>query len=215
MKLLQAMIVSGLAAGLCGFCLCIVLSNLMVSITAAQMPFGGDQVRAWQQGTPQPLGDGPEIGGTPDPGGTGGEILPGADQCADVTVTTIGGTNFLWPADTTYISGWRFSVSHPGVDIGTPEGSSIYASETGTVIAAGWSAVGYGENTVLDHGNGWRTRYAHLSQLNVICGQVAERGAVIALSGNTGRSTGPHLHFELAGPQGRMDPCVAILRRVC
>jgi murein DD-endopeptidase MepM/ murein hydrolase activator NlpD len=201
---------------MCGFCLFIVVPNLMVSITASQMPFGGDQVRAWQQGTPQPLGDGPVIGGTTDPGGTGGEIRPGTDRCPDVAVTAAGGTDFLWPADTTYISGWRFNpASHPGVDIGTKEGMSVYASETGTVIAAGWSAVGYGENIVLDHGNGWRTRYAHLSQLNVTCGQVAQRGSVIGLSGNTGRSTGPHLHFELASPQGRIDPCPAILGRAC
>ncbi len=61
---------------------------------------------------------------------------------------------------------------------------------------AGWNNWGYGNLIVLDHGNGWQTWYAHLSQIYVYCGQQLYQGAAIGAVGSTGRSTGPHLHFE-------------------
>ena len=212
MKVLRSIFAVSLVAFGCGFVQFIFLPSLVVTTMIPQMPFGGDRVEQWMLGTPQPLGG----DGTIDPGGSGPPITLGPGSCPDVIVSLVGGTNFQWPADMTYISGWRFNaVTHPGVDIGTPVGSPIYASEAGTVVFSGWSQVGYGETTVLDHGNGWRTRYAHLSVINVECGQTVQRGEVIALSGNTGHSTGPHLHFELSGSQGRIDPCLAILGTVC
>lgn len=212
MKILRSIFAVSLVAFGCGFVQFIFLPSLVVTTMIPQLPFGGDRVEQWMLGTPQPLGG----DGTIDPGGSGPPITLGPGSCLDVIVSLVGGTNFQWPADTTHISGWRFNaVTHPGVDIGTSVGSPIYASEAGTVVFSGWSQVGYGETIVLDHGNGWRTRYAHLSVIHVECGQTVQRGEVIALSGNTGHSTGPHLHFELSGPQGRIDPCLAILGRAC
>jgi murein DD-endopeptidase MepM/ murein hydrolase activator NlpD len=214
MKIVRSIFALSLVAFGCGFIQFIFLPSLAVTTMVPQMPFGGGQVEQWMLGTPQAVGgDGPI---DPGPGGSGPPITLGPGACPDAAVTLVGGTDFLWPADTTYISGWRFNpLTHPGVDIGTPEGSPIYASEAGTVIFSGWSQVGYGETIVLDHANSWWTRYAHLSVINVECAQTVRRGEVIALSGNTGRSTGPHLHFELSGPQGRIDPCLAILGMAC
>ncbi len=94
-------------------------------------------------------------------------------------------------------------------------GSPIYAAESGIVVFSGWDNRGYGEAVVIDHGNGWRTRYGHLSQIDVDCEQVVGRGELIALSGSTGNSTGPHLHYEMSGPAGRIDPCTEIYVGAC
>jgi murein DD-endopeptidase MepM/ murein hydrolase activator NlpD len=91
------------------------------------------------------------------------------------------------------ISG-RLSL-HEGVDVPMREGSNIYAAESGKVKRSG-SASGYGNMIEIDHGNGKTTRYAHLKSMNVAVGDMVEKGQKIALSGNTGDSTGPHLHFE-------------------
>jgi len=79
-----------------------------------------------------------------------------------------------------------------------PIGTPVYAAASGRVVitSGGWSG-GYGNQTVIDHGGGRATRYAHLSSIAVSVGQTVGRGEVIGYSGNTGRSSGPHLHFEL------------------
>jgi murein DD-endopeptidase MepM/ murein hydrolase activator NlpD len=75
------------------------------------------------------------------------------------------------------------------------------------VVYAGWNDYGYGNLIILDHGNGWESRYAHLSQVNVSCGQNVGQGDVIGLMGSTGNSTGPHLHFELMNSTlGKVNP---------
>jgi murein DD-endopeptidase MepM/ murein hydrolase activator NlpD len=84
---------------------------------------------------------------------------------------------------------------HEGVDIAMPVGTDIYAAEKGKVSRSG-SATGYGNMIEIDHGNGKTTRYAHLKSMNVAVGDMVEKGQKIALSGNSGDSTGPHLHFE-------------------
>lgn len=87
------------------------------------------------------------------------------------------------------------------VDLGTPVGTPVHAAAAGTVIvskSSGWNG-GYGRYIVIRHPNGTQTLYAHLSQNNVVVGTVVGQGDVIAVSGNTGRSTGPHLHFEVRG----------------
>ena len=73
----------------------------------------------------------------------------------------------------------------------------IYAADAGHVLEAGWSNVGYGQYVILDHGNGYRTLYAHMSVIIARRGQAVEKGTKIGLIGSTGRSTGPHLHFEV------------------
>lgn len=88
------------------------------------------------------------------------------------------------------------SSNHKGVDWGVPVGSSIYAASGGTVTRAGWYG-GYGYVVFIRHPGGTETRYAHLSRVLVSVGQSVKQGQRIALSGNTGVSTGPHLHFEI------------------
>ncbi len=87
------------------------------------------------------------------------------------------------------------------LDFGAPEGTPIRAAASGTVIVSksgGWNG-GYGSYVVIDHPNGTQTLYSHLSQNNVWLGQQVSQGETIGLVGNTGRSTGPHLHFEVRG----------------
>ena len=88
------------------------------------------------------------------------------------------------------------STYHKGVDWATPTGTSVYASCGGTVTKAGWGS-GYGYVGYIDHEDGKQTRYGHLSKVLVSVGQKVKQGDRIALSGNTGVSTGPHLHFEI------------------
>jgi len=88
------------------------------------------------------------------------------------------------------------STYHRGVDWATPIGTSIYASSGGTVARAGWGS-GYGYVVYINHPDGRQTRYAHLSRIYVNVGDYVSQGQVIAASGNTGRSSGPHLHFEI------------------
>lgn len=87
------------------------------------------------------------------------------------------------------------------IDIGTPVGTSVVASASGKVIISrdyGWNG-GYGSYIVIQHDNGTQTLYAHMSQNIVSVGQIVVRGQIIGYSGNTGKSTGPHLHFEIRG----------------
>ena len=92
--------------------------------------------------------------------------------------------------------GMRWGRLHKGVDWACPVGTTVYASCGGTVIQASYNG-GYGYNVVISHPDGRMTRYAHNSKLLVKVGQKVVQGQPIALSGNTGRSTGPHVHFEL------------------
>ena len=88
------------------------------------------------------------------------------------------------------------STNHRAIDWATPTGTAIWASSGGTVTVAGWQS-GYGYVVYINHPDGNQTRYGHLSKILVSVGQQVKQGQKIALSGNTGRSTGPHLHFEL------------------
>lgn len=92
--------------------------------------------------------------------------------------------------------GRRWGRMHKGVDWGCPTGTTVFASCGGTVIQASYNG-GYGNNVVISHPDGRMTRYAHNSKLLVKVGQKVEQGEPIALSGSTGRSTGPHVHFEI------------------
>ncbi len=85
---------------------------------------------------------------------------------------------------------------HEGQDIEAQIGTPVSATANGTVLCAGWQN-GYGQVVYIDHGNGLQTRYGHLSQINVSVGQTISRGETVGLVGSTGRSTGPHLHYEV------------------
>jgi murein DD-endopeptidase MepM/ murein hydrolase activator NlpD len=88
------------------------------------------------------------------------------------------------------------SEFHPGQDIAAPHGTPVLAPADGRVVEAGWKN-GYGQTVVIDHGNGLTTRYGHLSKIEVVEGQELKRGEGLGLVGSTGRSTGPHLHYEV------------------
>ena len=111
---------------------------------------------------------------------------------------------FRWPthgAITQY-----FHAYHPGLDIGNRTGTPIVAADAGQVVVAGWSAIGYGNRIVINHGNGWVTTYNHLSTFAVTVGDFVKAGEIIGGMGNTGYSTGPHLHFEALYHNRYRDP---------
>jgi len=101
---------------------------------------------------------------------------------------------------------------HAGVDFAGKEGSEIMAVASGVVT---WSAprYGYGNMVEINHGNGYKTRYAHAETLKVAVGDIVRKGDVIALMGSTGRSTGPHVHFEVYKNGRSVDPASYIHRR--
>ena len=95
---------------------------------------------------------------------------------------------------------------HSGMDLAVPTGTSVRAALPGTVTVSTYNQGGYGYYVMIDHGNGLSTLYGHNSQLLARVGQTVEAGDVIALSGSTGRSTGPHLHFEVRINGERTNP---------
>ncbi len=107
---------------------------------------------------------------------------------------TPSGIRLLVPVAYKRISQW-FTYRHSGIDMAGAYGTPVYASEDGTVVQAGWGT-GYGLYVLIDHGDGLMTRYGHSSKLLVTRGEHVKRGQLIALLGSTGRSTGPHVHFE-------------------
>ncbi|MGA9382304.1 MAG: peptidoglycan DD-metalloendopeptidase family protein [Phormidium sp.] len=111
---------------------------------------------------------------------------------------------FTWPARGVLTSGygWRWGRMHRGIDIAAPTGTPIFASAPGVVTYARWNSGGYGNLVQIRHPDGSMTYYAHNSRIFVQEGQVIEQGQNIAAMGSTGRSTGPHLHFEIR-PEGR------------
>jgi murein DD-endopeptidase MepM/ murein hydrolase activator NlpD len=132
---------------------------------------------------------------------------PGA--CGAIYDGPIGTQTFIWPTTNHWLSGFDYAPgsNHFGIDIGGQEGNGIFSADAGVVVYAGWHNGGYGNVIVLDHGSGWQTLYAHLSQVNVVCGQGVFQGTLIGLMGSTGRSTGSHLHFEMLHEQyGKVNP---------
>jgi murein DD-endopeptidase MepM/ murein hydrolase activator NlpD len=132
-------------------------------------------------------------------------IIPGGEKpyvpkvVTSYTGSVPGGARgtgrFQWPVMGRITQG--FWYGHRAIDIGAPTGSAVQAADGGFVSFAGWTDVGYGYLVVIDHANGFATYYAHLSNIYVEAGQAVERGQVIGAVGNTGWSTGPHLHFEI------------------
>jgi murein DD-endopeptidase MepM/ murein hydrolase activator NlpD len=94
---------------------------------------------------------------------------------------------------------------HTGIDFRAPLGSAVHATADGTVVSAEANG-GYGNMVEIDHGNGLTTRFGHLSRIDVIAGELVGKGAVVGRSGSTGRSTGPHLHYEIRVDGAAIDP---------
>lgn len=138
---------------------------------------------------------------------TARNLGPGACTASYDGVT--GSLTFIWPTSERYLSGFDYTpeTNHFGIDIAGRTGNLILAADHGVVVYAGWNDYGYGEMVVIDHGSGWQTLYAHLSQVNVFCGQEIYQGETIGLMGSTGKSSGPHLHFEMRSDDfGRVNP---------
>ena len=131
----------------------------------------------------------------------------------DDIVGTVGG--YAWPCNgirwiTSKFGGRNSpggigSTNHKGVDIGTPMGTPVLAAKAGKVTWASWNG-GYGNCVIISHGKGNSTLYGHLSSYNVKVGDSVSQGQVIAYSGNTGNSTGPHLHFGIKENDSWVDP---------
>jgi murein DD-endopeptidase MepM/ murein hydrolase activator NlpD len=95
---------------------------------------------------------------------------------------------------------------HKGVDIAAPTGTSVYSSAEGQVLRTGYDAGGYGRFIEVRHPNGMSTLYGHLSRVDVASGDRIDAGGRIGLVGSTGRSTGPHLHFEVRRDGAQVNP---------
>ncbi len=137
---------------------------------------------------------------------SGGTTAKINDSCTPTGVY-YGTGAFGWP--TSYpgqITGNDYWSGHPAIDAMCYEGDAIFASDSGIVIFAGPISGGYGNMVAIDHGNGYVTLYAHLSNWSVSCGQAVNKGSVIGACGTTGNSTGAHLHFEIRQGSGFVNP---------
>lgn len=133
-----------------------------------------------------------------------------AQGAASATFVAPGGANFIWPTRGSLTQ--YFAWYHPGADIANSAAPGVAATDGGRVAVAGWpDSYGYGNRVVIDHGNGYQSLYAHLSNIYVGVGQAVSRGQIIGQMGSTGRSTGTHLHFEIHYKGAPVNP-LSILR---
>ena len=133
----------------------------------------------------------------------------GPGFCGEIMEGPVGNGTFVWPTVERYLSGYDYSpeTNHYGIDIAGKTGFALFAVDAGVVVYAGWNDWGYGNTVVIDHGNGWQSLYAHMDSLNVACGSFVYQGDVIGALGNTGNSSGAHLHFELRSDlYGKVNP---------
>jgi len=135
------------------------------------------------------------VGFAPRSGAT--KVIAGPGGCITPETGPVGSTYFQWPVANHFLSGFDFTPYHLGIDIAAAEGTPVFASDSGTVVYAGWNDSGYGNLVAIDHNNGYKTIYGHLNSISVSCGSQVTAGSMIGLSGNTGKSTGGHLHFEI------------------
>ncbi len=119
----------------------------------------------------------------------------------------VGDGVFGWPTNGSHtISGNNYTEGHLAIDITAAEGEGVFGADAGVVTEAGWNNYGYGNVVMIDHGNGYVTVYAHLSQVNVSVCESVGQGTLIGLAGNTGNSFGTHLHFEIRLGGANMNP---------
>ncbi|MFI5240984.1 MAG: peptidoglycan DD-metalloendopeptidase family protein [Microgenomates group bacterium] len=119
--------------------------------------------------------------------------------------TVVASGQFAWPTAGTITQ--RFAWYHQGTDIANHGSPNVLAADSGKVVLAGWpDSSGYGNRVIIDHGNGYKTLYGHLSKIYVVQGQTVSRGSAIGQMGSTGRSTGIHLHFEVIQNGVHLNP---------
>lgn len=146
-------------------------------------------------------------------------VVKGSDSSSEGTSSSstsssssYGSGSFIWPVPYTHNItsefGMRWGRLHGGIDIadGGVYGQPIVAADSGTVILAGNQGDGYGNYVIIDHGNGYKTLYGHMSSVAAYTGQQVSQGEVIGYVGSTGNSTGPHLHFEIRVNDVQTDP---------
>jgi murein DD-endopeptidase MepM/ murein hydrolase activator NlpD len=133
--------------------------------------------------------------------------IQAAQSSAGAYTPGASSSGLVWPVDGPVTSpfGMRWGRMHEGIDIGVAYGTPIHAAAAGRVIYCGWEE-GYGNLTVIDHGNGIATAYGHQSSIAVSCGEDVSQGQVIGYVGCTGHCTGPHLHFEVRVNGSPVDP---------
>jgi murein DD-endopeptidase MepM/ murein hydrolase activator NlpD len=142
------------------------------------------------------------------------EIVVDKTRYATRTVAPIPGVvgegNFMWPTSGSISQ--RYAWYHQAVDIANRSNPNIVASQGGTVTTAGWSGGGYGNYVIIDHGNGYKTLYAHMLNNSIVvkAGEKVGQGQKLGVMGSTGRSTGTHLHFEVFGPSGKLNPLTVL-----
>ena len=137
-------------------------------------------------------------------------VAPRIRQITPDAGTVVASGTFVWPASGSITQ--YFAWYHKGIDIANRSTPDILAADAGKIIVAGWpDGYGYGNRVIIDHGNGYRTLYGHLSRIYVISGQTVSRGSVIGKMGSTGRSTGIHLHFEVIKEGVYLNP-LSVLR---
>ena len=101
---------------------------------------------------------------------------------------------------------YKTRKSHMGLDFAAPSGTPIYATANGIVKFSGFSTSGYGNHVIINHGFGYETLYGHMVRVGATQGQQVKRGQVIGYVGSTGKSTGPHLHYEVIKRGTKVDP---------
>lgn len=122
--------------------------------------------------------------------------------------SVVASGNFVWPASGTISQ--NFAWYHPGLDIANRGVPKVLAADAGVITYAACINWGYGCHVQINHGNGYVTLYAHLQQIYVTVGQRVNRGSAIGQMGSTGRSTGPHLHFEVARNGVKLSPLTVL-----
>lgn len=133
-------------------------------------------------------------------------VVSGPGGCQAPAFGPWGTGAFSWPVSARYLTGFDFTSYHLGIDIAASTGTPISASDSGTVIYAGWNDTGYGYMVEIDHNNGYQTLYGHMSSVGVRCGDNVGAGQYIGSAGSTGRSTGAHLHYEVRYNGGFVNP---------
>jgi murein DD-endopeptidase MepM/ murein hydrolase activator NlpD len=200
MRLLKAVFTLGCAAWTCGFCFFVVVPNLIVSTTIPQVPFGGSELAEWQSDIPQ-NSDGADGSIEVRAGASrvGRDGYGSLDAQPPYGIPLHGPITHWGDVYDKPLLGCRFRdpnyISHTGADFPLDAGQSVYATMGGKVVWSGDN--GPWGNLLVVENNGYQTWFAHLSQVNVSVGQIVSVGDVVGLVGNTGNSTGNHLHYGI------------------